>query len=79
MNKEEILKLISVLIGNIKPIGDSSSDETVKNNLKLLISIMKELQLQIDEVAYMRNSPYASIKETAKIADAYLDWIYLDD
>ena len=23
MNKEEILKLISVLIGNIKPIGDS--------------------------------------------------------
>ena len=75
MNKEEILKLISVLIGNIKPIGDSSSDETVKNNLRLLISIIKELQLQIDEVAYMRNSPYASIKGTAKIADAYLDWI----
>ena len=52
MAEEEILKLIGFLIGNITPIGDEAADEVAMQNIEKLISIMKELHLKIDEIAF---------------------------
>jgi len=79
MNKEEILKLLNILIGNIKPIGDSATDKCAKENLELLISVEKEIHLKIDEVSSMQNFEYASIKEVAKVANDYLDWLGIEE
>lgn len=79
MNTEEILKLLNILIGNVKPIGDAHSDEQAKKNLELLISVAKEIHLKIDDVATRQDSKYASIKEVAKVANDYLDWLGIEE
>ena len=78
MNKEEIIKLLNILIGNIKPIGDSAMDKQSKENLELLISVAKEIHLKIDEVSCMSKSKYASVIESAGIANSYLDWLGIE-
>ena len=79
MDTEEILKLLNILIGNIKPIGDAHADEQAKKNLELLISVAKEIHLKIDDVSSRQDSKYASIKEVAKIANDYLDWLGIEE
>ena len=79
MNKEEIIKLLNILIGNIKPIGDSAIDKQSKENLELLISVAKEIHLKIDEVACMNKFEYASVRESVGIANSYLDWLGIEE
>lgn len=79
MNTEEILKLLDVLIGNIKSIGDAHADEQAKKNLELLISVAKEIHLKIDEVSSMQGPLYKSMDEVAKIANKYLDWLGIEE
>ena len=78
MNKEEIIKLLNILIGNIKPIGDSAIDKQSKENLELLISEAKEIHREIYEVYCMDKFEYASIRESAGIANSYFVWLGIE-
>ena len=75
MKEEEILKLIRYLIGNIVPIGDESTDNVAMQNMEKLISIMKELHMEIDSVASLKDEGLDSKKQVIKLADDYLDWL----
>ena len=78
MNKEEILKLIGFLIGNITPIGDESADEVAMQNIEKLISIMKELHIKIDEIALLKDEGLTSKKRVIELAEDYIDWLRIE-
>ena len=79
MSKEEILKLLRYLIGNIVPIGDESTDNLAMQNMEKLISIMKELHMEIDSVASLKDEGLDTKKQVIKLADDYLDWLGIEE
>lgn len=76
MNEEEILKLIHTLIGETEPVGDTGIDYKRKENVKKLISIMKGLHSEIDDIVNKHgNSMYSSKRDIAEECNKYLDWL----
>ena len=72
MTGDEIVKLINNLVGNIVPIGDTAIDNYAKENIELLIYIVRKLHFQIDNVVDLVDSQYKSKKEIGEIAKDYL-------
>lgn len=68
MNDDEIVKVIRTLIGNVKPIADSSYDKKIKTNIEKLGNVISCL---IADIGYMTcesfDSPYASEEECGKL------------
>ena len=81
MNEEEILKLIEVLVGDIKPIGDTRHDNLSNENLSKLIAIAKSLHLKIDEVLTKTNncSKLDSMENARKMCNDYYEWLGITD
>lgn len=71
--KEEVLKIINTLIGDINPIGETNIDNARFNNLIVLCNVVEELVTEIDNVHY-KNKEYNefSIKRASEYADHFM-------
>lgn len=71
--REEILKIIDTLVGNIMPQGESTRDRYALHNLKVLCGVVGELVNQIDSVVWRNEDAYeASRINAAKYAKNFL-------
>jgi len=72
--------VVKKLIGNAMPIGDSTIDAQIYENLKELIKLHSEIHKVIDDVAYdFRDDKRASIKKCCDEASKYLDSLGIVD
>lgn len=68
----EIKEIVLKLVGDIKPVGCSSRDEVRLENLKTLCSLVDELVVEIDDIAYSNKGSYEhSVKEIVKYAEDF--------
>lgn len=67
--KEEILKTIRVMVGDIQPVGETNTDNRNFENLKILCEVVDDLVYDIDSV-HSRNeiSKEFSVKRAADYA-----------
>lgn len=66
--------VVKKLIGDIRPIGDSSYDKYRLENLKAMCELMDEIHSAIDSVAYdFKDSKRASVKACSDYANEFLD------
>lgn len=75
MNHYEIVKK---LIGNIKPIGETNTDNERFNNLLIMCELVDFLLSDIDKVAYFKNSQEYSVKRAGDYANKFLDRIGIE-
>lgn len=70
------LEIVNRLIGKIEPIGETNVDNIRLENIKNMIELMKDLHIQIDNIAYYNKDRHEhSMKEIGKLANDYLDWL----
>lgn len=50
--KEEVLKLVKALTGEIQPVGETNEDNKRYENLKVLGDVVEALACEISEVDY---------------------------
>lgn len=73
MNELEILKAIRILVGNIKPIGETNRDNESFENIKKLCYIVNELVTDIDDVSYNNSDRQEfSMKRSGDFAGKFL-------
>ena len=72
MNKEEISKVVMVLIGKVRPVGDSAYDEKALENLEKMLYVTDELINEIQEIAGKSESYLASVARAGKKAEEYI-------
>lgn len=73
MSELEILKAIRLLVGDIKPIGETNKDNQSFENLKKLCYIVNELVSDIDDVSYNNQGRQEfSMKRTGEFASNFL-------
>lgn len=73
MNELEILKAIRILVGNIKPVGETNRDNESFENLKKLTYIVNELVTDIDDVGYNNcDRQEFSMKRSGEFASKFL-------
>ena len=74
MKHEVVIEVARSLIGPIRPVGESQTDEARLENLKEMIVLVDVLISDIDRVAYdFQNNHQASMKLAAKTASDGLD------
>lgn len=75
----EITKILNATIGATDPVGDSSIDPTIEDNLKTLIDITNWCMDGLYSAARFRKSHYRSMADIGERAYAslleYKDWI----
>lgn len=73
MSELEILKAIRLLVGDIKPIGETNKDNQSFENLKKLCYIVDELVTDIDDVSYNNQDRQEfSMKRSGEFASNFL-------
>lgn len=66
-------EIVKKLVGNIRPIGESNTDNERFGNLKDMCELVDDLIVEIDSVHYYnRNSHEASVKRAADYANDFL-------
>ena len=66
-------EIVSKLIGNINPIGETNTDNERFENLKQICELVNNLVSQIDSVSYEnRNSNEFSVKRASDYASEFL-------
>ncbi len=69
-----IHEILRKLIGKIKPIGETNTDNIRYENLNIQLKLMKELNSEIISIAYeLRNRQEFSISRSVKLCNKYLD------
>lgn len=68
LNSDEIIKLLDQLIGPVEAVGDSRTDEYIKENLLIMINVADWMLDCIDESSLTANRPEWSMKEIGNIA-----------
>ena len=69
-------KIIKKLIGEIKPIGESNTDEIRLKNLKKTCSLVEDLLDEIHSVSKDKNRQENSIKIAGMYADDFIKQIF---
>lgn len=71
--KEEVLKVITSLIGDVNPIGETNFDNARFQNLQVLCGVVEELIVVIDNVSWKNKDAHEySVKRAAEFADNFL-------
>ena len=66
------LEIVKKLIGNIKPVGETTEDDKRFENLKALAFLTDELLTEIDNVAYRyKDSHEFSVKRASEFASKF--------
>lgn len=75
---EEIIKLLSALIGSTEPQADSALDYKIDENVKKVVDVANWCLVTLYETAKHRKSPYGSARDIGERAYAaileYEDW-----
>jgi len=70
---EEVLEIAENLIGNIKPVGETNTDNERFENLKQMCDLTDSLIKSIYEVSYdNRNSMESSVRRASDYAGYFL-------
>ena len=67
-----IHEIIKKLIGSITPIGETCTDNTRFENLKIMTKLVTLLVTDIDDVAMLKDSHEYSVKRAGEFASNYL-------
>ncbi len=72
---DEIEKVVMGLIGgSVKPIGDSSYDDGVRERMSVLIDLTERLYMRISDVGRESgDSPYKSVQDVVSMCKEFLD------
>ena len=66
-------EIVLILIGKIEPKGESNEDEKRFENLKTLCTLVNELIIDIDDMAYRNKDSYQhSVKKASDYAQNFL-------
>ena len=68
----EVYDVVTKLIGDVEPIGDSSADEFRYRNLKAMTNLVDRLLTDIVRVALQAGRQEASIRRAGKFAEQFL-------
>ncbi|MFA5340161.1 MAG: hypothetical protein WC332_00145 [Clostridia bacterium] len=68
----ELYDVVKKLVGEIKPIGETTEDGKRFENLKVMTDMVDQLLTDIDEVASGKNRYEYSIKCAGEYADKFL-------
>lgn len=72
----DIYKVVKKLIGEIKPIGETNTDNKRLENLKVMTELVDSLLTDIDEIAYnYKNNHQFSMKRASDFASKFQDKI----
>lgn len=75
MNDREIIKLLEILIGTTKAVGDSAFDDKIESNLKTLIDVANWCMDGVSQSASTRHRPEYSMKKVGERAfSALCEW-----
>ena len=70
----DIHEIVKKLVGEINPIGESNTDDTRFENLKIMTELVDKLLTDIDRVAYRyKNNHQFSMKRAADFARKFQD------
>lgn len=73
MNSDQIFEVITKLIGQVNPYGDSAIDKVRFENMETFIKVFDKMHDVIDEVAYKyKDSKLCSIKKIADLCNDHL-------
>lgn len=73
MNEETIYKVFKKLVGNIKPIGDTSIDNERFDNLKVFCEVIEKAMVELDDIVYIyKGSQEYSIKRSVEYVENFL-------
>lgn len=73
MRKLELQEIVMSLVGNIDPIGETTTDNERFENLKCLCDLVNVLVGKIDNVSYSnKDSKEYSVKRASEYADKFL-------
>lgn len=73
MTDIDIINVVRRLVGKIKPVGETNTDNERLENLKTLCNVVNALVYDIDEVAYeFRDRKEYSIKRASDFAKDFL-------
>lgn len=74
MTAEDIFEVVTKLTGKVEPYADSAIDAQRHENMEKFINVFRMMHRVIDDVAYRYgDSPYASAKQIADLANEQLD------
>jgi hypothetical protein len=73
--KDEITKLLNILVGPTTPVGDTAVDEAVDKNMMTLIDIINWCLDGVADAARFRHSEYYSMRHNGERAfSAMVEW-----
>ena len=78
MNKEEISKVVMVLIGKVRPVGDSAYDEKALENLEKMLYVTDDLIDEIQDIANKRYHVLGSVARSGEKANGYIKALFKD-
>ncbi len=73
MDKETNYKVVKIILGDIKPVGESTEDERRMQNLVDTCALIDDLLCDIQEVATLSNRGEYSIRRSGIYARAYIN------
>jgi hypothetical protein len=74
MNAKDIYNVVTKLIGDIRPIGETNIDNDRFENLKIMTGLVDKLLSDIDEITYhYKNNHQYSMKRAADFASKFYD------
>lgn len=68
-----IHEVITKLVGPIKPIGETQTDNDRFENLKIMIDLVDKLLSDIDEIIHYKDRQEYSMKRAGEYADKAFD------
>ena len=72
MKTETVYEVVTKLIGNIEPVGETYQDEKRYENLKVMTELVDRLIFDLVSVAGERNRQEHSINRDGKFANVFL-------
>ena len=73
MTKENIIEVITKLIGEINPVADAAIDYERLENLKLFTDVFIKMYVMIEDIAYRNeDTPYGSVKPFVELCNELL-------
>jgi len=74
----ETYDVVKKLIGEVRPVGETTTDDTRYENLKALVDLTNKLLIVISAVATEKNQSEFSRRRAGQFADEYLTTIGWD-
>lgn len=72
INEELITKVARILIGPVSPAADSAIDDKRMENLRTMCNVTYKLLQDINSVAQLTDSQFASVKRMAEYARNFI-------